>query len=111
MDLREVGYDDRDWINLAQDRDRWRAYLNRLHSYESRAVNCSRDHKDRSRGPQVVRGPKFEKRCPTQYAFSIIFGDDDDDDDETLRLTHSSTINKDLKCYDTAKFANWKSLK
>ncbi|KAJ4442159.1 hypothetical protein ANN_12025 [Periplaneta americana] len=26
MDLREVGYDDRDWINLAQNRDRWRAY-------------------------------------------------------------------------------------
>ncbi|KAJ4432739.1 hypothetical protein ANN_21377 [Periplaneta americana] len=26
MDLREVGYDDRDWINLAQDRDRLRAY-------------------------------------------------------------------------------------
>ncbi|KAJ4444291.1 hypothetical protein ANN_06083 [Periplaneta americana] len=24
MDLREVGYDGRDWINLAQDRDRWR---------------------------------------------------------------------------------------
>ncbi|KAJ4448791.1 hypothetical protein ANN_00182 [Periplaneta americana] len=27
MDLREVGYDDRDWINLAQDRDRWRPYV------------------------------------------------------------------------------------
>ncbi|KAJ4432290.1 hypothetical protein ANN_20908 [Periplaneta americana] len=27
MDLREVGYDDRDWINIAQDRDRWRAYV------------------------------------------------------------------------------------
>ncbi|KAJ4448438.1 hypothetical protein ANN_10454 [Periplaneta americana] len=27
MDLREVGYDDRDWINLTQDRDRWRAYV------------------------------------------------------------------------------------
>ncbi|KAJ4447739.1 hypothetical protein ANN_09747 [Periplaneta americana] len=27
MDLREMGYDDRDWINLAQDRDRWRAYV------------------------------------------------------------------------------------
>ncbi|KAJ4448406.1 hypothetical protein ANN_10422 [Periplaneta americana] len=27
MDLRELGYDDRDWINLAQDRDRWRAYV------------------------------------------------------------------------------------
>ncbi|KAJ4435311.1 hypothetical protein ANN_17921 [Periplaneta americana] len=27
LDLREVGYDDREWINLAQDRDRWRAYV------------------------------------------------------------------------------------
>jgi hypothetical protein len=28
MDLREVGWDVRDWIDLAQDRDRWRAYVN-----------------------------------------------------------------------------------
>jgi hypothetical protein len=28
MDLREVGWDARDWIDLAQDRDRWRAYMN-----------------------------------------------------------------------------------
>ncbi|KAJ4448562.1 hypothetical protein ANN_10580 [Periplaneta americana] len=27
MDLREVGYDGRDWIDLAQDRDLWRAYV------------------------------------------------------------------------------------
>ncbi|KAJ4429380.1 hypothetical protein ANN_21537 [Periplaneta americana] len=27
MDLREVGYDDRDRIGLAQDRDQWRAYV------------------------------------------------------------------------------------
>ena len=27
MDLREVGYDGGDWINLAQDRDLWRAYV------------------------------------------------------------------------------------
>ncbi|KAJ4449545.1 hypothetical protein ANN_00946 [Periplaneta americana] len=27
MDVREVGYDDRNWINLAQDKDRWRAYM------------------------------------------------------------------------------------
>ncbi|KAJ4433923.1 hypothetical protein ANN_16237 [Periplaneta americana] len=27
LHLREVGCDDRDWINLAQDRDRWRAYV------------------------------------------------------------------------------------
>jgi hypothetical protein len=28
MDLREVGLDRMDWIDLAQDRDRWRAYVN-----------------------------------------------------------------------------------
>jgi hypothetical protein len=28
MDLREIGWDGRDWINLAQDRDRWRAHVN-----------------------------------------------------------------------------------
>ncbi|KAJ4451152.1 hypothetical protein ANN_02594 [Periplaneta americana] len=27
MDLREVGYDRREWINLAQDRDQWWAYV------------------------------------------------------------------------------------
>ena len=27
MDLREVGRDDRDWIDLAQDRDQWQAYV------------------------------------------------------------------------------------
>ncbi|KAJ4452204.1 hypothetical protein ANN_03722 [Periplaneta americana] len=27
MDLRELRYDDRDWIDLAQDRDRWWAYM------------------------------------------------------------------------------------
>jgi hypothetical protein len=28
MDFREVGWDGRDWIDLAQDRDRWRADVN-----------------------------------------------------------------------------------
>jgi hypothetical protein len=27
MDLREVGWDGRDWIDLAQDRDWWRALV------------------------------------------------------------------------------------
>ncbi|KAJ4440395.1 hypothetical protein ANN_08536 [Periplaneta americana] len=30
MDLREVGYDGRNWINLAQDRDRRRAYFSKV---------------------------------------------------------------------------------
>jgi hypothetical protein len=28
MYLREVGWDGRDWIDLAKDRDRWRAHVN-----------------------------------------------------------------------------------
>jgi hypothetical protein len=28
MDLREVGWEGMDWINLAQDTDRWRALVN-----------------------------------------------------------------------------------
>jgi hypothetical protein len=28
MDLREVGWEGRDWIDVAQDRDRWRAVVN-----------------------------------------------------------------------------------
>jgi hypothetical protein len=28
MDLRETGWDGRDWIDLAQDRDQWRALVN-----------------------------------------------------------------------------------
>jgi hypothetical protein len=30
MDLREVGWGGKDWINLAQDRDRWRALVYRV---------------------------------------------------------------------------------
>jgi hypothetical protein len=28
MDLREIGWDSMDWIELAQDRDQWMALLN-----------------------------------------------------------------------------------
>jgi hypothetical protein len=28
MDVRETGWDGGDWIDLAQDRDRWRALMN-----------------------------------------------------------------------------------
>jgi hypothetical protein len=28
IDLRGIGWDDMDWIDLAQDRDQWRALVN-----------------------------------------------------------------------------------
>jgi hypothetical protein len=28
MDLREIGWDDMDWIDLTQDRDQWKALVN-----------------------------------------------------------------------------------
>jgi hypothetical protein len=28
MDLREIAWDGMDWINLSQDRDKWRALVN-----------------------------------------------------------------------------------
>jgi hypothetical protein len=28
MDIREIGWDDVDWIDMAQDRDQWRAVVN-----------------------------------------------------------------------------------
>jgi hypothetical protein len=30
VDLREIGWDDMDWIDLAEDRDQWRAHVNRV---------------------------------------------------------------------------------
>jgi hypothetical protein len=30
MDLKEIGWDGMDWIDLAQDMDQWRAHVNML---------------------------------------------------------------------------------
>ncbi|KAJ4445683.1 hypothetical protein ANN_12368 [Periplaneta americana] len=38
MDLRKVGYDDREWINLTQDRDQWRAYMRAAMNLRERIV-------------------------------------------------------------------------
>jgi hypothetical protein len=35
MDLREIGSDGMDWIDLAQDRDQWRALVNTVMNLHS----------------------------------------------------------------------------
>jgi hypothetical protein len=30
MDLREIGWDGMDWIDMAEDRDQWRALVNKV---------------------------------------------------------------------------------
>jgi ribosome biogenesis protein Nip4 len=34
MELREIVFGDVDWINLAQDRDRWRALVNTVMNFQ-----------------------------------------------------------------------------
>jgi hypothetical protein len=33
VDLKEIGWEGVDWIHLAQDRDRWRAFVNTVMSF------------------------------------------------------------------------------
>jgi hypothetical protein len=33
MDLREIGWDGMDWIDLAQDREQWRALLDAIMNF------------------------------------------------------------------------------
>jgi hypothetical protein len=40
MDLRETGWGDVDWIDLAQDRDQWRALVNAVMNEPSGSIKC-----------------------------------------------------------------------
>jgi hypothetical protein len=41
MDLREIGWDGMDWIDLAQDRDHWLALVNTAGKFLSSCTNSS----------------------------------------------------------------------
>jgi hypothetical protein len=45
IDLREIGWDGINWINLAQDRDQWRALGNRVMNFFSHINNFLRIQK------------------------------------------------------------------
>jgi hypothetical protein len=40
MDLRWIGWDGMDWIDLAQDRDQWRALVNAVMNGPSGSIKC-----------------------------------------------------------------------
>jgi hypothetical protein len=40
MDLREVGWDGMDWIDLAEDRDRWKALVNAVMNEPPGSIKC-----------------------------------------------------------------------
>jgi hypothetical protein len=33
MDLQEAGYEDKDWVDLAQDMDRWKVFVNAVMNF------------------------------------------------------------------------------
>ncbi|KAJ4436737.1 hypothetical protein ANN_16869 [Periplaneta americana] len=64
MDLREVGYDDREWINFAQDRDQWRTYVRaamNLRVYKTNE-NGNTKEKERQEEKECIRGIQREQR-------------------------------------------------
>jgi hypothetical protein len=40
MDLRETGWDGMDWMDLAQDRDQWRALVNTVMNLRGPFSSC-----------------------------------------------------------------------
>ena len=42
MDLREVGWEGMDWIYLAQNRDRWRAFMNAVMNLRLGSIKCEK---------------------------------------------------------------------
>jgi hypothetical protein len=34
IDLREIGWDSMEWIDVAQDRDHWRAFMNTIMNFQ-----------------------------------------------------------------------------
>ncbi|KAJ4440635.1 hypothetical protein ANN_08782 [Periplaneta americana] len=73
MDLREVGYDDRDWINLAQDRDRWRAYVRAAMNLRERWWCTTFDHKLCTNMPEL--NPKSLHSAYEEKAYVTVDSD------------------------------------
>ncbi|KAJ4447084.1 hypothetical protein ANN_09073 [Periplaneta americana] len=76
MDLREVGYDGRDWINLAEDRDRWRAYvraaMNLLKNSKMSEANVSVVGSQQNLVPVSSRRASLKKRTRLEIRLLVV---------------------------------------
>ncbi|KAJ4434379.1 hypothetical protein ANN_22939 [Periplaneta americana] len=75
MDLSELGYDGREWINLARDRDRWRAYvraaMNLRHLIdEGDSWRASTESYEFAQGGKTPNLPGFSKSHKTAPRFT-----------------------------------------
>ncbi|KAJ4436175.1 hypothetical protein ANN_18805 [Periplaneta americana] len=77
MDLREMGYDGRDWINLAQDRDQWQAYVRVAMNPGS---SSSEDEDEGEEGPAVNIGVEEEQKRIRSASDSLACESSDDAD-------------------------------
>ncbi|KAJ4436238.1 hypothetical protein ANN_18868 [Periplaneta americana] len=80
VDLREMGYDNRDWINLAQDRDRWLAYVRAAMNLRAvfsevlcclRARDCTHSYKYVSQGNVQQSTSEIRGRRRKRYTGNI----------------------------------------
>ncbi|KAJ4440105.1 hypothetical protein ANN_08238 [Periplaneta americana] len=96
MDLREVGYDGRDWINLAQDRDRWRAYVRA--AMNLRAHQCASDPTS-VKVKEAVPGIKRRAEAhPNEHPATVLRGEIEPINDEAILigLPNRNTLLKDI---------------
>ncbi|KAJ4443398.1 hypothetical protein ANN_05066 [Periplaneta americana] len=70
MDLREMGYDDREWINFAQDRDQWRAYVRAARNLRSCSV-CAMDSISSVFSVSRLSEPAVGSVCPMDSISSV----------------------------------------
>ncbi|KAJ4437498.1 hypothetical protein ANN_17643 [Periplaneta americana] len=103
MDLREMGYDDREWINLAQDRDQWWAYVRAAMNLRKDNKDHDNEHKKQDHDMDYEKDnnnhDKDHGKDNSNYYYKDYNKDKDEnkheDHDKNHDMDHNKCINKD----------------